>query len=98
MDTMMTATPFRAEEITINCRVNPSWIRISILTLITTLFSWLAFGLFCSLVDGSLSFGQALVTPIALIFVVMEAVAVFIRIRNRDTEVTEHLSADAELA
>ena len=35
MDTMMTATPFRAEEITINCRVNPSWIRISILTLIT---------------------------------------------------------------
>ena len=90
MDTMMTATPFRAEEITINCRVNPSWIRISILTLITTLF--------CSLVDGSLSFGQALVTPIALIFVVMEAVAVFIRIRNRDTEVTGHLSADAELA
>ncbi len=98
MDTMMTAAPFRAEKITINCRVNPNWIRISILTLITTLFCWLAFGLFCSLVDGSLGFGRALVTPLALIFVVMEAIAVFIRIRNRDTEVTGRLSADAERA
>ena len=97
MDTMMKHNPVGAERITIRCKANPNWIRISIMTLISTLIAWLAFGLFCSLADGCLGFGQALVTPIALIFAGMIAVACFLRIRKMETEVTGHIGSEVEL-
>ena len=83
MDTMMKLKQARMEHITIRCRNNPNWIRISILALVYTVISWLFFGLFCSVV-GNLGFWQALITPIALIFAAMDIVSNFITVRKKD--------------
>ena len=57
------------------------------MTLAMVAVSWLSFGAFCSLVDSSMSFWQALITPLALIFVAIDAVTSFVRFRNRDLEI-----------
>ena len=85
MDTMMKLKQAGMEKITIRCRNNPNWIRISVLTLAYTVISWLFFGLFCTLADGCLGFWQALITPIAVIFAAMDCVANFVNVRNKDT-------------
>ena len=69
MDTMMYRKPEGMEHFTINCRIRPNWIRIIVMALASTLASWLAFGLFCTVFEGSLTFWQALVTPLALLFI-----------------------------
>ena len=71
MDTMMKLNPIETGRISISCRPNPNWVRIICLALVYTLICWLAFGLFCSVMDGALGFWSALVTPLSLIFVVM---------------------------
>lgn len=86
MDTMMKLNPAGMGPVTIRCRNRTNWIRIFILTLSFTVLGWLAFGLFCSIMENSLSFWKALVTPLALIFVSMDLVSTFIRVRNRNTD------------
>ena len=82
MDTMMKWKPVGMENISIRCKNKPNWIRIIILTLVYALISWLAFGLFCTLVEGSISFWQALITPLGLIFLGIDLVTTFISTRK----------------
>ena len=93
METMM-KKPAGADAFTIRCRVRPNWIRISILTLAVVAVSWLGFGAFCSLMDGQLSFWQALITPLALIFVAIDAVTSFVRFRNKDLDETNRITKE----
>ena len=82
MDTMMKWNPAGTENITICCRNRPNWIRIIILTLVYALISWLAFGLFCTLFEGSIGFFQALITPLGLVFLGIDLVTSFISNRK----------------
>ena len=82
MDTMMKRKPAALENITIRCKNKPNWIRIIILTLAYAVIGWLAFGLFCTLVEGSLTFWQALITPLGLIFLGIDLVTCFINNRK----------------
>ena len=86
MDTAMKYKPAGTENISIRCRNRTNWIRIIILTLACTLFSWLGFGLFCTLMENTLSFGQALITPLALIFVGINLITSFISTRNKNVD------------
>ena len=86
MDMMMNMNPAGMENLTIRCRNKTNWFRIVVLTLVTALASWLGFGLFCTLLESSLSFWQALVTPLALIFLVIDLVTVFISNKNKNTD------------
>ena len=82
MDAMMKWKPAGMENITISCRNKPNWIRIIILTLVYALVGWLAFGLFCTLFESSISLWQALITPLGLIFLGFDLVATFINNRK----------------
>ena len=84
MDAMMNMGP--VENLTIRCRNKTNWFRIVVITLATTLAGWLAFGLFCTLLENSLTFWQALFTPLALIFLVIDLVTVFISNKNKNTD------------
>ncbi len=84
MDTMMKYNPAGAENITIRCRNRINWFRVVILTLAYTLIGWLAFGLFSTLLENSLTFWQALITPLALIFLAMDLVATFVSTKNQN--------------
>ena len=84
MDAMMNMGPM--ENLTIRCRNKTNWFRVVVITLAMTLAGWLAFGLFCTLLESSLSFWQALVTPLALIFLVIDLVTVFISNKNKNTD------------
>ena len=96
MDIMAGMNMNGAEHMTIRCRIRPNWIRIAVLTLVYTLISWLAFGAFCSILDGSLSFQQALFTPLGLIFLTMNSVMHALTILKKDTGCCESLSEDAD--
>lgn len=82
MDTMMKWTP-DAEEMTIRCRNKTNWIRIIVLTLAYGLAGWTVFAGGCSVIDGSISFRQALVTPLALIFLVFDLASTFVSLRQK---------------
>lgn len=84
MDAMMNMGPM--ENLTIRCRNKTNWFRVVVITLAMTLAGWLAFGLFCTLLESSLSFWQALFTPLALIFLVIDLVTVFISNKNKNTD------------
>ena len=86
MDATMKLNPAVPENPTIRCRNKTNWIRIIILTLATSLISWLAFGFVCTLLESTLSFGQALFTPLALIFLAVDLVTTFITNRSRNTD------------
>ena len=86
MDTMMNTYRPTLGQITIRCRNRINWYRIVILTLASVLLGWLAFGLTCALLESSLTFGQALITPLALIFLGMDLVSTFIAQRSQYTE------------
>ena len=82
MESTMKYSAAGTENIPIRCRNRINWFRVIILTLAYTLIGWLAFGLFCTLVDGTITFWSALVTPLALIFLAFDLVSCFIS--NRD--------------
>ncbi|MBR3333646.1 MAG: hypothetical protein IKG23_05095 [Clostridia bacterium] len=82
MDIIMKRKPAGMDNITIRCKNRPNWIRIIILTLAYALIGWLAFGLFCTLLEGSLGFWQALITPLGLIFLGIDLVTSFISNRK----------------
>ena len=82
METMMKWKPAAMEHMTIRCKNKPNWIRIIILTLAYAVIGWLAFGLFCTLVEGSIGFWQALITPLGLIFLAIDLVTWFINNRK----------------
>ena len=84
MDTTTKRFPVDTGKITIRCRARTNRIRIVILTAACALAGWLAFGLFCSAVDGTIGFGNALITPLALIFLGFALVSAFISIRDHD--------------
>ena len=84
MDAMMNMGPM--ENLTIRCRNKANWFRSVVLTLVTALAGWLGCGLFCTLLESSLSFWQALVAPLALIFLVIDLVTVFISNKNKNTD------------
>lgn len=83
METMIKKwKPTGMENMTIRCKNKPNWIRIIILTLAYAVIGWLAFGLFCTLVEGSIGFWQALITPLGLIFLGLDLVTCFINNRK----------------
>ena len=82
METMMKWKSAGMENITIRCKNKPNWIRIIILTLAYAVIGWLAFGLFCTLVEGSIGFWQALITPLGLIFLAFDLVTCLINNRK----------------
>ena len=86
MDMMMKWKPAGMENITISCKNKPNWIRIIILTLIYALVSWVAFGLFCTLLESSIGLWQAMITPLGLIFLGIDLVTTFISNR-RDIDI-----------
>ena len=86
MDTMMNTYRPTLGQITIRCRNRINWYRIAILTLASVLVSWLAFGLGCAVLESTLDYGQALTTPLALIFLAINLVTTFITQKNKYTE------------
>ncbi len=71
------------DHITIRCRNRINWIRVIILTVLSAMTSWLLFGLFCTLLEPILNYWQALITPLALIFLALGLVAFFIGNRRK---------------
>ena len=67
--------PIKEERITISCRKRP--FRIAVLAAVSVLLSWLVYGVTCASIDTSLTFFQALVSPVVLALMALEAIGWF---------------------
>ena len=82
MDTLMEIKQMKAVKMTITCRKKPNRVKIIVLTLVTALITWLAYGAVYSFLDQGVTFWQALITPLGLIFLAFDLVTCFINRRK----------------
>ena len=88
MHTVLEIRQMKPEKITIRCRNKTNWARIMILTLLSVLISWLAYGITCAVIEQDATFWQALCSPVALVFLAVETVAWFFIHLKKGTEST----------
>ena len=77
MDTSVGMYRMEPEQITFRCRNKTNWFRIFVLTIISALITWLAYGAAYTCIGPGCTFWQALVTPVTLVFTVLHTVALF---------------------
>ena len=77
MDIVMGVRPVKSERITITCRKRKSRFKITALAVVSVLLSWLVYGVTCAAIDTSLTFFQALVSPVVLALMALEAIGWF---------------------
>lgn len=76
--------PIKEERITISCRKRKRPFRIAVLAAVSVLLSWLVYGVTCASIDTSLTFFQALVSPVVLALMALEAIGWFAVILKKD--------------
>ncbi len=86
MDTLMEIKQMKAVKMTITCRKKPNRIKIIVLTLVSALITWLAYGAVYSFLDQGVTFWNALVSPVALIFLVLDTVFAYFAYTKKESE------------
>ena len=66
--------PVEEEKNTISCRKRKKRTWIIVLALFSFLLSWLAYAVTCAAIDTALTFRQALVCPVVLVLIALEAI------------------------
>ena len=84
MDTLMEIKQMKAVKMTITCRKKPNRVKIIVLTLVTALITWLAYGAVYSFLDQGVTFWQALISPVALVFLALDIVFAFFAFTKKE--------------